>query len=136
VADGRGWPRRLASLPLLVLVGIGIALNNALAVLKALLGLRQGFLRTPKYDVRRTEDNWVDTAYALDIDPLIWGELAMAVYALALVALRWVATGLVPWLLLYAAGFLYVAATGLIQAMRRRRWLARAMVEPGMETST
>jgi hypothetical protein len=133
VSDGRGWPRRLAALPLLVLVGIGIALNNTLAVLKAVLGLRQGFLRTPKYDVRRPEDAWVNTLYALGIDSLVWGELAMAAYAVSLVALRVVSWGLAPWLLLYAAGFVYVAVIGLLQALRRRRWLARSTVEPGAE---
>jgi hypothetical protein len=135
VSDGRGWPRRLAALPLLVLVGIGIALNNTLAVLKAALGLRQGFLRTPKYDVRRPGDAWVNTRYALGIDPLVWGELAMAAYAVSLVALRVVSWGLAPWLLLYAAGFVYVAVTGLLQALRRRRWRVRSMVGPGVEIS-
>ncbi len=129
VADGRGWPRRLLALPLLMLAGIGIALNNTWAVLKALLGLRQGFLRTPKYAVRRAGDTWVNTVYTLGVDPLIWGELAMAVYALALVVLRVVSWGLAPWLLLYAAGFLYVAVTGLLQALRLRRWLARSVVD-------
>jgi cellulose synthase/poly-beta-1,6-N-acetylglucosamine synthase-like glycosyltransferase len=135
VADGCGWPRRLLALPLLVLAGIGIALNNTWAVLKALLGLRQGFLRTPKYAVRRTGDTWVNTVYAMGIDPLIWGELAMALYAIALVLLRVVSWGLAPWLLLYAAGFLYVAATGLLQALRRRRWLARSVVDPATGAS-
>ena len=136
VADGRGWPRRLLALPLLVLVGIGVALNNSRAVFKALFGLRQGFLRTPKYDVHRAGDTWVNTAYALSVDPLVWGELAMAAYALALVGLRVVSWGLAPWLLLYAASFLYVATTDFSQALRRRRWLARSAVEPGMKAST
>jgi cellulose synthase/poly-beta-1,6-N-acetylglucosamine synthase-like glycosyltransferase len=135
VADGRGWPRRLLALPLLVLAGIGIALNNTWAVFKALLGLRQGFLRTPKYAVRRTGDTWVNTVYALGVDPLVWGELAMALYALALVVLRVAPWGLAPWLLLYAMGFLYVAATGLLQALRRRRWLARSTRDPAAEPS-
>ena len=134
-ADGRGWARRLLALPLLVLVGIGIALNNTWAVLKALLGLRQGFLRTPKYDVHQAGDTWVNTAYALSVDPLVWGEWAMAAYALALVVLRVVSWGLAPWLLLYAAGFTYVASTGSIQALRRRRWLARSVAGPGVEAS-
>jgi hypothetical protein len=132
-ADGRGWLRRLLALPLLILVGIGIALNNTWAVLKAVLGLRQGFLRTPKYDVHRAGDAWENTLYALSIDPLVWGELAMAAYALLLILLRVVSWGLAPWLLLYAAGFLYVATTGLIQAGRRRRWLARSAVNSEAE---
>jgi hypothetical protein len=75
----------------------------------------------------------VNTCYALSVDPLIWGELAIAAYALSLIVLRVVSWGLVPWLLLYAAGFLYVAATGFFQALRRRRWLARTRVSSEVE---
>ena len=136
VADGRGWPRRLLALPLLVLAGIGIALNNTWAVLKALLGRDQGFLRTPKYAVHRAGDTWVNTVYALGVDPMGWGELAMALYALALGGVRVVSWGLAPWLLLYATGFAYVAVTGLLQALRRRRWLARSAADRAAEPST
>jgi hypothetical protein len=133
VADGQGWARHLLALPLLMLAGIGIALNNTLAVLKALLGLRQGFLRTPKYAIRQAGESWVNTAYALNVDPLVWGELAMAIYALSLVILRVVSRGLIPWLLLYAAGFFYVSITGLVQALRRRRWLSQSTVNSERE---
>lgn len=37
------WRYRLRALPLLVLLGMGLALSNTWAVLKAVLGLRQGF---------------------------------------------------------------------------------------------
>ena len=82
IADGRGWLRRLAVLPLLILIGIGVALNNTWAVLKALLGLRQGFLRTPKFRVERAGDRWQNNVYHLGIDALFFGELALLLYAL------------------------------------------------------
>ena len=47
VTDGEGWRHRLRALPLLVLLGMGIALSNSRAVLKAVLRLPQGFQRTP-----------------------------------------------------------------------------------------
>jgi cellulose synthase/poly-beta-1,6-N-acetylglucosamine synthase-like glycosyltransferase len=127
---GRGWGRRLRALPLLILAGVGVSLNNAWAVLKALLGVRQGFLRTPKFAVRERgagrRESWMESAYALGLDPLIWGELALACYSLALLfwpSFRW---DLAPWLILYAGGFGYLAGTGLVQAWRRRRvWRGR-----------
>jgi hypothetical protein len=122
VADGRGWGRRLLALPLLMLAGVGVSLNNALAVLKALLGIRQGFLRTPKFAVRRREDAWVGSAYVLALDPLIWGELALATYSVALLFVPAFSWGLAPWALLYAGGFGYLAGAGLVQAFRRWRW--------------
>jgi thiosulfate reductase cytochrome b subunit len=123
-APGKKWGRRLSALPLLILAGIGVSLNNAWAVLKALLGVRQGFLRTPKFAVHGRgagqRETWMESAYALGLDPLIWGELALAGYSLALLfwpSFRW---DLAPWLILYAGGFGYLAGTGLAQAWRRR----------------
>jgi hypothetical protein len=126
VADGRGWGRRLCALPLLILAGIGVSLSNAGAVLKALLGVRQGFLRTPKFAVRQSRDTWVESAYVLKLDPLIWGELALAAYSVALLFVPRFSWELAPWAVLYAGGFAYLACTELVQAFRRWRWRKRA----------
>ena len=48
-----GW-RTLVQVPMLMSIGIGIALNNAVACLEALLGYESAFVRTPKYN--RTGD--------------------------------------------------------------------------------
>lgn len=45
------WKRCLLFLPALMSIGIGICLNNTRAVLEALLGLKSGFQRTPKYGI-------------------------------------------------------------------------------------
>lgn len=129
MSEGPGWERRLTALPLLILAGIGISLNNAWAVLKALLGVRQGFLRTPKFAVRQRGDTWVDSAYALGLDPLIWGELALAAYSVSLLFVPRFSWDLAPWLLVYAGGFGYVAGTGLLQALRRW-WATLAIHKP------
>src|SRR6202034_302715 len=49
-----GFPvgRTLLKIPLLMALGIGISAVNALAVVTALLGLRSGFVRTPKFGSR------------------------------------------------------------------------------------
>ena len=124
VAEGERWRYRLWALPLLVLLGMGLALSNTKAVLKAVLGLRQGFQRTPKFALRRRGDTWIGSAYALSADSLIWGELGLAVFALALLATPDIPCGSAPWLLLYAGSFGYVAGVNLRQAHQRRRWLA------------
>jgi cellulose synthase/poly-beta-1,6-N-acetylglucosamine synthase-like glycosyltransferase len=122
-ADGGAWRHRLRVLPLLVLVGMGLALSNTRAVLKAVFGMRQSFKRTPKFALRRPGDSWVDSAYVLRNDSLVWGELLLALFALALLAAPHIHWGFVPWLLLYAGGFGYVAAFNLRQVHQRRRWL-------------
>jgi len=124
IADGDGWRYRLRTLPLLVLLGVGLALSNTGAVLKALLGLRQGFQRTPKFALRRPGDDWVSSIYAPRGDGLVWGELGMSLFALALLVTPGIHWGFAPWLLLYASGFGYVAVVNLRQARQRRRWLA------------
>lgn len=123
-ADGPDWHRRLRSLPLLVMLGMGLALSNRRAVLKALLGVRQSFERTPKFALRRREGAWVSSGYALGADWLVWGELFLAGFALALLAAPRVTWGFAPWLMLYAAGFAYVAGLSLAQTWQLRRWLA------------
>ena len=45
------WLRELVYLPLLLALGIGMAVNNAKAVMEALLGQESDFVRTPKYGI-------------------------------------------------------------------------------------
>jgi cellulose synthase/poly-beta-1,6-N-acetylglucosamine synthase-like glycosyltransferase len=124
-AVDREWRYRLRFLPLLVMLGMGLSLSNTGAVLRALLGVRQDFQRTPKFDIRLSADTWVGSVYALRGDPLVWGELLLAALALLLLTLPGMRWTFMPWLFLYAGGFSYVALANLYQAYQRRRWLAR-----------
>ncbi|MGJ8694788.1 MAG: cellulose synthase family protein [Verrucomicrobiaceae bacterium] len=45
------WLREVAYLPLLLALGIGMAVNNAKAVIEAIVGHETGFVRTPKYGI-------------------------------------------------------------------------------------
>jgi hypothetical protein len=118
------WRRRLRLLPLLELLGIGLAVNNTWAVLKGMLGIRQGFLRTPKFALREADDTWVSRRYALRGDPFVWGELLLSAFALVLLILPGMNPTFAPWLLLYAGSFGYVGGVSLLQSRERRRWLA------------
>jgi hypothetical protein len=125
IADTRQWGRRLRILPLLVLLGTGIALSNTRAVLKAVLGRQQSFQRTPKFALRDVRDRWVHSLYALDADALVGGELGLAAFALAVLLAPGVNRGAAPWMVLYAAGSAYVAAVSVVQVLERQLWLAR-----------
>jgi hypothetical protein len=122
--NGEPWHRRLRLLPLLELVGIGLALNNTWAIVKAIVGIQHGFLRTPKFGLRQTDDSWVTRQYALSRDPFTWGEFLLSVYALVLLVTPGITRAFVPWLILYAGSFGYVASISLHQSHQRRRWLA------------
>jgi cellulose synthase/poly-beta-1,6-N-acetylglucosamine synthase-like glycosyltransferase len=120
----RPWRHRLRLLPLLELLGIGMALNNTWAVLRGVLGMRQGFLRTPKFALREPHDRWVSRRYALSGAPFLWGEMLLSLFAATLVIVPGTNLGFVPWLLLYACSFGYVAGVSLSQSRQRLHWLA------------
>ena len=127
VAQGRAGERdlsRLRVLPLLLLLGIGLALSDSWAVLKAILKIPQGFRRTPKFALHHAEDAWVNSAYALSTDSITWGELALALFSLAPLAAPNANRGFVPWLLLYSCSFAFTSCLSLAQSHERRRWLA------------
>jgi cellulose synthase/poly-beta-1,6-N-acetylglucosamine synthase-like glycosyltransferase len=124
---GAGWWRQIKFLPLLLLLGAGLALNNTLAMLRAVLGRGGEFQRTPKFDIRDARDHWQGSAYALRCSPLVWGELLMAVAAQSAALIEWLRTGYVLfWLVICGLGYAYVAATSLLQSWQAWRRAARS----------
>ena len=117
------WGRRLLAFPLLVLIGIGIAWNNSLAIWRGLRQWGGTFARTPKFHVEGKTGAWLTSAYRLSIDRSVIGEGVLALYALAAGAMAHSAGrySLLPFLLLYAAAFSTVAGIELVQAVSKRR---------------
>jgi cellulose synthase/poly-beta-1,6-N-acetylglucosamine synthase-like glycosyltransferase len=124
----RHWLRRYAFMPGLMWLGSGVALNNTRAVVEAFLGVNNVFKRTPKFRIEARNDRWLGSQYALPLDGMIIGELALALYALATVgvAVRQGNVYAVPFLLLYVSGFGYVGLRGLWDArLDLAFWLRR-----------
>ena len=109
------WHRRLLALPMAIVVGTGIAVNNTWAVMEALVGRDSPFERTPKFCVESSSDQWVGSQYALPWDRITWVEIGAALYALAAIGTAWIrgAWGAIPFLLLYFASFAYVGGISL-----------------------
>ncbi len=114
----RHWLRRYAFMPGLMWLGSGVALNNTRAIVEALLGVNNVFERTPKFRIEARNDRWLGSRYALPLDGMIIGELALALYAMATVVVSLLHGNLfaVPFLLLYVSGFGYVGLQGLWDA--------------------
>lgn len=116
------WWQAAREIPLLMVVGIGLSINNARAVWEALIGKPSGFKRTPKYNLahgatlaarryrgRINRDTWIELGFALYF---LVGTLGAAADGL------W---GALPFLLLFEAGFAYSAIVTIVQASQRAR---------------
>jgi len=119
------WGRRMAYMPVLALLGTGLALSNSLAIGRGLVGRSLPFRRTPKFSIQGQGERWSGNRYALPFEWVTVGELALAAYGLLLVG---VALGMgnyfaVPFLLLYVGGYGYIGLRGAMDAwVVRRSW--------------
>ncbi|HEX3729528.1 MAG TPA: glycosyltransferase, partial [Opitutaceae bacterium] len=107
----RGWWRRVAWLPALTCVGIGISPSNTRAVLEALAGRPSEFVRTPKrgdralahYRPRQTVQPWLELGLGLYCAASLAAYLLAGRYYLG------------PLLALYAGSFCLIGALGLLE---------------------
>lgn len=120
--QGPRWWCELRFAPFLLLLGMGLALNNTVAIARALLGQQGEFQRTPKFDIRDHGGHWHGSAYALHCSPLVAYELVLALFSLLAAALA-VGKGncfLALWLVVYGLGYIYVAGASFVQGIQRR----------------
>ena len=111
-------------------LGVGMSLNNTLAVLAGLQRRPGEFVRTPKYAVVDSADRWQSRAARLGRGGLVWLELGFALWATAAVA-HAVATrswASLPLLLLFQTGYTYIAALSIAErcSLRAARPVADA----------
>lgn len=120
---GVPFTRRLFNLLMLVLVGLGLSLNNSRALGEALFAIRSPFNRTPKYNLKDQASPQKSLDYLLPRDGSLWIELALSIYAfiLLLLAVRHGNWGLVFWLSLFSTGYAYIAGLGFKQSFSARR---------------
>jgi cellulose synthase/poly-beta-1,6-N-acetylglucosamine synthase-like glycosyltransferase len=107
VAAFRDPNRDLSSLrwlPLLVIYGTGIAVSNSVAVYEAITGKASSFVRTPKKGEKPS------SGYRLSRSRIWMAEIFMGIYSIASIAvsLENGNHGALPFLILFAAGFLTV----------------------------
>ncbi len=115
---GRGWWDRVKYLPFLMSLGLGMAINNAKAVVEALFKQESGFTRTPKTGAEGRNVLKVKKSYRGKASWVPFVELAFGAYFTWAVWFAWdnsVYTSL-PFLILFQLGFLYVGVSSLLQA--------------------
>ena len=104
------WRRSLKYLPGLMSLGVGLAVNNARAVLEALFSYETPFVRTPKYAVQDRDGSRPRHRYRSLAGWMPALELAFGCYLLVIL---WTAASNYLWLMsaflsMFAAGFFYV----------------------------
>jgi cellulose synthase/poly-beta-1,6-N-acetylglucosamine synthase-like glycosyltransferase len=111
------WVARLKYLPFLMSIGIGLAINNTRAVFEAMMGKHTEFIRTPKYHIEDSQDEWIGKRYrqANIVQPII--ELSLGLYFTFTVfyALSNRIYGTLPFLILFQIGFLYTGLLSIVQ---------------------
>jgi len=112
------WLQHWSYLPILMLLGSGLSLNNSVAVFQGLFSQGGDFLRTPKFSVEDSTDLWQQSVYRLSLGPIFFGEVGLTIYALitASVAIRLGQWWSLPFILLYAASYGLMATVGFWQA--------------------
>src|SRR5262249_32868149 len=110
------WLRGLKYLPAVLARGIGLAVNNARAVIEALCSHQTPFVRTPKYAVKDGEISRPSHRYKslIGLMPLV--EIAFGLYMSAIV---WIGAVNHIWMVvvfisLFAFGFFYVGIGSLL----------------------
>ena len=114
---GGDWAVRVRDLPALAAVGLGMSVNNALAVLEALWGRPGGFARTAKYGPLAASGAWTGARYrrVAVVQPLV--EIACGVYFTVAGGCA-IALGVwapLPVLVLCQLGFFYAGYLSLAQ---------------------
>jgi cellulose synthase/poly-beta-1,6-N-acetylglucosamine synthase-like glycosyltransferase len=118
--------RRFLLIPLAMAMGIGLVFSNTRAVLEALFGVKSSFIRTPKYRVENSKDNWLTAAtkYKRNRGWLPYIELAFALYFVGAVAyaIRSNIYATIPFLMIFLLGYGYIAMMSLFQG-KVRKWM-------------
>lgn len=119
----RSWWRIFVEVPGLMAIGVGIALNNALAAVEGFFGKSGEFVRTPKFGVSKTGAPPRARAQRTRIRGAwkMWVELALALYVAAFLAAlflfdNWLqrVSAAIPFLGMFIFGYAYVGWQSLI----------------------
>jgi hypothetical protein len=137
-ALGLDWRKQLRYLPTLMGVGLGLSVNNAIAVLSGFFKMGGTFHRTPKYKIEVKGQDWLGKRYRSGRNLSFPIEVAFALYfsgctVYALAKGMWPS---VPFLVLFVYGYSYMAFLSMIPALEglRQRWSGRPEgPAPGVE---
>ena len=117
----KNWLKRIAYLPGLMAVGIGLTLPGSKAVLEGIVGLKSPFVRTPKYSVEGNKGDWASKKYRCKVGLVTVLEISFGVYFTLANIYAWQLGiyGVMPFLMLFQFGYLYMGISALAQSLKR-----------------
>lgn len=119
---------RFVRMPALLLIGMGISLNSAFAVVSGIFTKGGVFIRTPKFNIRGKQGQWANHPYALPTNPVVYGELFLAFYALFTVLVLWktdIGKAIAPGMIYYSISYMFMASMSFIQSYQMHRVRSR-----------
>ena len=131
------WMRKLRYMPMVMSLGIGLAVNNAHAVLEALIGREGEFRRTPKYSIVAGAEDWRRKGYRTRTNLTFPFEVALAAYFALAIAIS-LEDGIylaIPFLMIFFSGYFYMAMLTVAQQLPRPRTGLAPIGTPGKASS-
>jgi cellulose synthase/poly-beta-1,6-N-acetylglucosamine synthase-like glycosyltransferase len=118
----KDWKKRIMLFPLLMSMGIGMAINNTRAVLEGLGRASGEFVRTPKYGKLLRKREYQTSTYRSRTSFTMYIELAyMSYFTFTIIyAATHKMYGALPFLLIFLTGFAYVGSLSAWQAWKGR----------------
>jgi cellulose synthase/poly-beta-1,6-N-acetylglucosamine synthase-like glycosyltransferase len=117
------WKKSILYMPILMALGIGLTVTNSKAVMEALLGIKSGFVRTPKYRVAKKGEKSHAAKYRKRLKLAPWIELALGTYFFLAIVYTFMNQNYftAPFLILFVVGYWYTGLMSLLQG-RFDRW--------------
>ena len=116
------WTSKIKFLPFVSAIGIGLSVNNAIAVLEGLFARESEFVRTPKYGVQKHGEEVKTKKYKSKKGYLPYLELILGLYFTATVVVS-IMKGIyltIPFLFIFQYGYLYMAVLSFTEGMDLR----------------
>lgn len=113
------WKRKIRYVPALISLGVGLAVNNAHAVLEAFFRKHSDFRRTPKYSIIEEGQEWRSRSYRSRLNLTFPVEAAFALYFAAAIAVA-ISQRIflaLPFLTFFFSGYFSMALLTLLQSL-------------------
>lgn len=130
---GRRWYLLAPVVLLITSLGSGMMINTLRAALLAVRREQAAFERTPKYGLVSRSEHWLERAYQLKLDRIVFFEIFFALFNLYTLSLaahsgHWI---IALYTTLNVTGLVYVSGLTITHAVRSRR---AAQLAPAQET--